>query len=523
MLKQLFHWLISVWAKYVMTTAKLKNPTLEKILSLGYFPRELPPLFNTSDFATFCSSSTTQPFAKDTQSVRYRLARPHNMPRILEIPNPESYIILSKCICDRWSEITPLFSTKATVLSRPRPDDKERAIGRAYKFSSYPYIKLAQRTQGNYLLRTDISKFYPSIYTHSIPWSIDGKKEAKKREYQNDGTKLGNELDRLVRNCRHKETKGIPIGPDSSYVIGEIMMSSIDKALHAKGYKLYTRNTDDYEFITQTQGEAEELLAYLAKILSEFSLELNNDKTEIIELPSPLDKEWVTILVGYDLSGKIATSKLTHFFNRAFSLSKSNPRDSVLKFALSYILNNLNFKAVAPNTVLEFALQCALYEAGCLKHCFDIIGKCEERDFINYKKVLSTLERIIQKHAPLNHSSEVCWALWAINELSLLGMFTSDGDMKLSSITIDKLLESDDCCIITMSMYLHEKTNLLDGKINPQHYWYEILHNPDEHDSYWLYWYEGITRKWTLQSTKIPDNYHVLKKASERKISFIKE
>ncbi|EUD50800.1 hypothetical protein O666_02779, partial [Staphylococcus aureus M0651] len=33
---------------------------------------------------------------------------------------------------------------------------------------------------GNHILNVDLSNFYHSLYTHSIPWVIMGKKNAKK-------------------------------------------------------------------------------------------------------------------------------------------------------------------------------------------------------------------------------------------------------------------------------------------------------------------------------------------------------
>ena len=59
-------------------------------------------------------------------------------------------------------------------------------------------------------LKTDISKFYPSIYTHSIPWATEGGKEIykKNRAFGDKDTRkrtnlYGDDLDRLMVDCQN--------------------------------------------------------------------------------------------------------------------------------------------------------------------------------------------------------------------------------------------------------------------------------------------------------------------------------
>ncbi|WP_240335307.1 RNA-directed DNA polymerase [Paraliobacillus sediminis] len=94
-----------------------------------------------------------------------------------------------------------------------------------------------------YLVNADISTCFPSIYTHSISWALVGKNVAK----SNRGNKnvWYNELDFSVRNTSNGETQGILIGPHSSNILSEILLTSIDFELSNKGWK-YIRNIDDY-------------------------------------------------------------------------------------------------------------------------------------------------------------------------------------------------------------------------------------------------------------------------------------
>ena len=57
-----------------------------------------------------------------------------------------------------------------------------------------PHLLIGKR----YQVKADISNFFPSIYTHSIPWALIGKKLSKENK---DGEKFWfNEIDLYIRN-----------------------------------------------------------------------------------------------------------------------------------------------------------------------------------------------------------------------------------------------------------------------------------------------------------------------------------
>ena len=70
------------------------------------------------------------------------------------------------------------------------------------------------------MLTTDLSRFFPTIYTHSVPWAFHSKSVAKKNK--NPTLKyFGNLLDLALRQAQDGQTIGIPIGPDTSHMIAE--------------------------------------------------------------------------------------------------------------------------------------------------------------------------------------------------------------------------------------------------------------------------------------------------------------
>jgi len=86
----------------------------------------------------------------------------------------------------------------------------------------------AQRSVGaRYLLKRTL-RVITSIYTHSIPWALHTKEKARA------DTKYalpGNRLDLWMRECQDKQTGGIPIGPDTSYIVSEVIGTAMDLQL----------------------------------------------------------------------------------------------------------------------------------------------------------------------------------------------------------------------------------------------------------------------------------------------------
>lgn len=139
-------------------------------------------------------------------------------------------------------------------------------------------------SEHTYCASTDINNFYPSIYTHSIAWAVEGK--AKARD-DSDNKLLGNHLDKLFQNSRDGQTNGILIGSTVSDIVAEIILTRIDESLTsnikvAKLDVIVVRYRDDYKFLCKERSDAEKVLKIFSRILqSEFDLTINEKKTKI--------------------------------------------------------------------------------------------------------------------------------------------------------------------------------------------------------------------------------------------------
>ena len=73
---------------------------------------------------------------------------------------------------------------------------------------------------------------------------------------------------------RNGETHGLLIGPHSSNLLSEVILTVVDKILYDKGYR-FVRNIDDYDCYVGSQDDAKLFLRDLEEILREFDLPLD--------------------------------------------------------------------------------------------------------------------------------------------------------------------------------------------------------------------------------------------------------
>lgn len=130
------------------------------------------------------------------------------------------------------------------------------------------------------ILKLDIQNFYGSIYTHAIDWSIRGK-EICKTDKRSE--KFSAKLDKKLMSMNDGETFGILIGSTLSRIIAEIFIINIEEKLNLKNPGKLYRFVDDYTYFYDNDEEKKEFLDELTKLLSEFNLNLNGEKTEEIE------------------------------------------------------------------------------------------------------------------------------------------------------------------------------------------------------------------------------------------------
>jgi hypothetical protein len=438
---------------------------------------------------------------------------------------------------EKWDVLQSLATKSPLSLTKPITNHPDRAIERQTPLKDFPAYKAAVRYSARYVLKTDVARFYNSIYTHSIPWVIHGKAEAKK----NRGSGLWGNIDKLIRDSQDGQTMGIPIGPDLSLLFAEMLLSAVDQELVNSTSVRGIRYIDDYELSFNTLAEAERVQGVLQGLLNNYELALNGAKTAIYQLPLQIQEPWISELGHFALRTRERAqhTDLLRYFDRAFELSRVHPSGGVLKYAVG---KAANLDVRLENRILfqDLLLQCATVEPGCLpmilrvlcrfkaqadaarhvanrnkseKHSriAEVLRKLREptrsreklsgteeksiikTDIIDVTKLDMTFNGIIQSHAPQGHSSEVCWALWGC---ILFGI-------KVVSKSADALIAMSDPAAAILSLHAQEK-GLLPRKDYLKSF-EKFLTTQDLYGERWILAYEANIKGW-LRSPVGPDN-----------------
>ena len=210
----------------------------------------------------------------------------------MSIPHPVPYSKLCYAIQDNWKEIEYITNSTNSLIT-PETHSDGRILVMDYENTQKKIERHVDLTfSKKFYVDTDISNFFPSIYSHSIPWALVGFDVAKK---QRDPKLWFNLIDKCVRAMKRDETNGVPIGPATSNIISESILVRIDTILKSEQF-VFVRFIDDYTAYFDTYEEAEKFIRRLGEELSKYKLLLNAKKTVIEQLPCPSSPEWVVDL-----------------------------------------------------------------------------------------------------------------------------------------------------------------------------------------------------------------------------------
>lgn len=459
--------------------------TIVRHLSYGYLPKEMPPCFSSTSLGRLYRLSPADVNAsmngnRTAQVYIYNLARPGGLRRHIGVPNPTTFVPLCVELIQSSAEITPILDASPYIQSRPIQDPEDiRSLISRKSYSELTDIRVQHRSSARYILIADVSNCYRSIYTHSIPWALHGKVVAKQDRTM---ALAGNRIDRLVRQNQDQQTIGIPIGPDTSLLIAEAVLSAIDTQVNQsfpdiRGFRYY----DDYEFVFSSADSAGRVLAGLQQALQDFELELNPTKTEIYSLPLPLEKSWASHLRTFNFPETEIAQRhaIIRFFDLAFELHKKVPREHVIGY-VSPRLERLELQNANYSLVQNLLLQCCIAEPAVLRDVLRLLLLHREKGFpVDRDLLREMLLHIIYGSAPLGHASEVAWCLWA---------FCAFG-FQLDQKAADSLVRIADSAVAILALDAHRR-GLFPNGISPVA-WEPFLNSDELYGPQWLLAYEA--------------------------------
>lgn len=275
--------------------------------------------------------------------------------RPFQLIHPAIYVSLVHHITEKnnWKIIKNRFkifqeNKKIECHSLPMVSDNERKTDKEAQILTW-WQEIEQKSilftlDYQYILHTDITDCYSSIYTHSISWALHTKIEAKKKENRKKQSLIGVAIDTHLQDMDFGQTNGIPQGSVVMDFIAEIELGYIDILLSEKLDELkiteyhILRYRDDYRIFTNNPFEAEQITKTLSEILSDLGLKLNADKTvasdNIIKSAIKADKR-------YWIENKRITENIQKWLIQLYLLSEKFPNSGTLDTQMRELLKFL--------------------------------------------------------------------------------------------------------------------------------------------------------------------------------------
>ena len=441
-------------------------------------PDDIPfKVYSTEDFTPNVADEMLQQHRQMRRQgydqIEYRTNRYNNVTRLMHIPHPLPYAHLCQCISANWAKLSHICMNCNSLLKPAQHDNRRLIMGeyedfeRVVMMDSERFRNLRARleisTGQSYRVEADISSYFPSIYTHSIPWALVGKETAKST--QGDSHKWYNKLDKAQRQLKKNETQGVPIGPATSHIISEIILCKIDQALRDEGYQ-FTRYVDDYKCYCDTRERAEKFILALEQELRKYLLDLNPKKVLIEELPLGFQDQWVIVLRSRLPSALRPSPKdIMNFLDSAIDLQKQHPDANILKYATRALANSKEFDSNSANFFLEYLVVIAFHSPSVLPILCQVARMhCVGSDL----KIDSVLKQSIK----FRRSDAICWSLY----------FISISDQKVSDDFANDIVETEDCMsmgmLIALNQHKEKVVEYLDKNIRPN--------SKHDCDQYWL-------------------------------------
>jgi hypothetical protein len=473
-------------------TAKTKSERLRRLLSHGYFAPELPPCFVSEGLAKYRASILAGidalPNVRGKPAFHRFSSEPSwfYFPRFGKddrkhgVPNPISYLLLARAVADNYVKIRQVAKSSKISASPPIFDwHGLRALIRpSIDLRDDFRVDLSSRRET--YVAADIRAFFHSIYTHAIPWALHGKDFAKVHR----GTEhYGNLIDLLCRNAQDGQTIGLPVGPDCSRLIAEVIASGIDLELSKSigtSPRDASRYIDDYTISGQGNVSGEGLIAALRQAAAVFELELNNEKSAAFSTSTRTDGGWKHEVRSYVPRDMMDDSQFQLFLYRVGRICEAHPAINVEKYALqnarAAIIRAEGWKKIQSHLIAAYRRNASLIQ---LLVEIMILRQAERGD-IHRAPLNEFLAHRLPSLAEKNRTGEIIWLLFLAIRLGILQQASS----------LVPLFELDNSMIALLVAVCVDR-GLVKGKVDFSG-WNRTLNSDGLRSGMWLFAYESV-------------------------------
>ena len=283
--------------EFLLKSESYVNIDLPPYIKFDTLLLKLSDALNGKDYFEIKKNS---PSPNNLENVNYKLLHNKNGKydwRPFQLIHPVLYISVVNQITKYhyWKEIKKRFGTirgksvveciSLPIVSETKKSDKAEQILNWWEQIEQKSLELS--LEFSYIYHTDISDCYGSIYTHSIPWAIHSKKEAKEMKGKKGKKLIGNIVDRHLQAMSYGQTNGIPQGSVLMDFIAEMVLNYADLLLSKKikeegidrdSFKIL-RYRDDYRIFVNNPTIADEIIKNLTEVLMDLGLKLHSQKT----------------------------------------------------------------------------------------------------------------------------------------------------------------------------------------------------------------------------------------------------
>ncbi len=283
--------------------------------------------------------------------------------RPYELMHPAIYVSLVNLICDdsNWAfiqaRVMAFNSGIVQCCSAPvMALDGQRDVAAQVKgwWQKVEQQSLTSSLEFAFLLHTDVTDCYGSLYTHSISWALHGLEAAKAS--RGKGGLLGDKIDAFIQASRYGQTNGIAQGSVLMDFIAELVLGYVDEEISAElaediDFKIL-RYRDDYRIFTNSAEQAEKILKIISDKLRSVGMKLGVAKTfaskNVIEGAIKPDK-----LAGIELQdlGESNAKTLQKQLLRLHAFGQRFPNSGALRRLLSDFHTSVLAQQKAPDDI----------------------------------------------------------------------------------------------------------------------------------------------------------------------------
>ncbi len=478
------------------------------LVRTAYFPQELPPAITTRYFADFCrihypslNAQINALLKRTTNFETFTVPRLNISRRNLAMVHPISQAAISLLITEHRKAIKSLISNSGTSLYSTEEDASKQRAFVGLDFRKWEVNRIHMCSEYPYVLQTDISQFFYTVYTHSIPWAVIGKTKVKTWLATGKKRRLdshwSNNFDRAMQSCHSRETFGIPVGPDTSRIIAEMLLAGIEKDEtfnpYLKGGTAF-RLLDDCVIGFNDEEVARKALAALRSALWKYNLQLNEEKTRIVSSRDVFRKKWEhdeDFLSLWSSDAAIQEKQIYQLLDSTLETCIEARSDLP---AIRACVRMAGIKNPGANflIILDSLFRLAREFPRCTSHVVSfLINNQALCSGVARERTIRWVRMTLKRHLPHGHDFEVAWCLVAC---AIIGIKIRKEDISSTHAIPNSVL-------LALLGLLREK-GLLEVPLS--HWpWRAHLKAMGVYSEAWLPFYESIRRKWTTDKKMV--------------------